>query len=196
MAQQSAPPAGLPDVTQIVAKMRTARARGRGRRSPLYLWCRANHDRLVEEFERNAPSWAALADALAESGLTNGDNKRPTPNGARTTWYRVRREASEARNPQAEPALQPGEIAAGIVAQPQAATAAPVMPVPAGDNGETQAAPRQFGFAKLRGWNPDADAAPSPSKPGTPAPAADEPRVDVDDVLARFVGKPAPARRG
>jgi hypothetical protein len=62
------------------------------RRSPLYSWMMANHDTfkaVVDEAVR--PNWAALAQAFAAQGLTDADNKPPSSEGTRQTWWKVRK---------------------------------------------------------------------------------------------------------
>lgn len=78
-----------PDVEEAVAIMQAAPARGRGRRSPLYLWFADNHAALVLAFERSSPRWADLAKYLGERGLRDADGKPPTTRGTRDAWYRV-----------------------------------------------------------------------------------------------------------
>ncbi len=110
-------PSGSPDVSQALAEMDKARARGRGRRSPLYLWFRENHDKLAVAFERNAPAWSGLATYLGEHGVRDGDGKPPSARGTRDAWYRVRRDVVAARTKRhgsTAPALAPTEVAPGI----------------------------------------------------------------------------------
>ena len=180
MAAKPTPKAGQPDVAQIIARMKAGPARGRGRRSSLYRWFRENHARLIEEFQLNAPSWPGLAAALGDSGLTNGDNQKPTAEGARTTWYRVRREMSAALAKRSPAATAEAKV--------------PVAPAPSiapNDDPETR---RQYKLVKPHGWDAPAPPAPVPAKPEPSVSAADEPRVDVDDVLAKFM--PTATRRG
>ncbi len=171
MTRKKTSVAGSPDVAQIVAKMRSDPAKGRGQRSPLYLWFRHNRARLLEEFATKAPSWPGLAAALGENGILNGEGKRPTAEGARTVWYRVRREMSGgarvAPSRQSPPAIRPVE---------DTQTAQPLT-----GNGEAEA-PRRFGTVRLRGPAPGApDTAGDVDTPPT------APNVDVDEVLSRFM---------
>jgi hypothetical protein len=105
-------------VSHLIAAMHEISASGH---SPLYLWMRQNHDRIAEGLDGLRPSWRALATRLGEMKIHDGTGKAPTPDGARGTWYRVRRDLAAARARQAkdrrEPApLLPGEIASGVVA--------------------------------------------------------------------------------
>jgi hypothetical protein len=186
MARKAAAP-GQPDVAQVLARMKAGRARGRGRHSPLYRWFRTNHARLLEAFAIDAPSWASLAAALGESGLTDGDNKPPTAEGARTTWYRVRRDLAAKQQAQGTKpaALVPSETT------PRTATAS--VPEQEG-NKEGGDPPRRFRPVKLRGVTGTSKQGPPPPspKPATPISTNPEPGVDVDDLLSRFMPGAAP----
>lgn len=179
MTRKKSSVAGSPDVAQIVAKMRSDPAKGRGQRSPLYLWLRQNHARLLEEFATNAPSWPGLAAALGDNGILNGEGKRPTPEGARTVWYRVRREMSGV------PKVAPSRQRLPVIRPVEESRTGQVLQ----GNGEAEA-PRRFGTVRLRGPVPGASA--TASDANTPPPAA-TPNVDVDDVLSKFM--PGAAKR-
>ena len=86
-----------PDVSGVIAASKAAKAGGRGRRSPVYLWLKARHDELQAAFEENAPSWQAVADYLAEGGVLNGNGSRPTAVSVRSAWLRVRKTVAEQR---------------------------------------------------------------------------------------------------
>jgi hypothetical protein len=105
-------------VSHLLAAMHEISAPGH---SPLYLWMRQNHDRIAEGLDGVRPSWRALATRLGEMKIHDGTGKVPTPQGARGTWYRVRRDLAAARARQdksrgREVPLRPGEIAPGVVA--------------------------------------------------------------------------------
>ena len=176
MTRKKSPAAGSPDVAQIVAAMRSQPAKGRGQRSPLYLWLRQNHARLLEEFTASAPSWPGLASALGDSGILNGEGKPPTAEGARTVWYRVRRDLAGKRK---AAAIKPSPA-------PEPSFSSPTQP-DAGDC--VSASRRRFGTVKLRG--PAADA---PAALTTSLLVAETPTVDADEVLAKFI--PSAAKRG
>lgn len=134
--------------------------RGAGRRSPLYLWLRENHDALVATFAQSGPSWVTVARYLGEHGILDGDAKPPTARGARNAWGRVRKDVAKAR----------------------AATSSPLtVHVPT----DTEEAPKpRFGTARLRGHTP----APPPAETkATRPPAAAQ---DPDEVIARLIGSP------
>src|SRR5690349_4389056 len=79
-----------PSVAEAIALMQKARARGRGRRSPIMVWMHQNRDALAAAFTQNAPAWSVLASYLGEHGITDGDGKPPTARTAREAWGRVK----------------------------------------------------------------------------------------------------------
>src|SRR5260370_15970827 len=81
-----------PDPTKALAALARAAGRGRGRRSPLYLWFRQHHDQLAAGFARNAPAWQVLAVFLGEHGVLDVDGKPPTARAARDARWRVLRD--------------------------------------------------------------------------------------------------------
>jgi hypothetical protein len=89
--------------------------RGRGRRSPLYLWFREHHDELAAGFARNAPAWQPLATFLGKQGVLDVDGKPPTARAARDAWWRVRRvvrwNADRLRSGKSRPADLPSDLA-------------------------------------------------------------------------------------
>jgi hypothetical protein len=107
-----------PDVAGAIAAIAQAKAHGRGRKSPVFLWLLTHHDELVVAFEVNAPSWPALAPYLGKGGVLNGDGKPPTASSVQNAWARVRKRVA------GKPARKP---ASSVSAAPARAptTAAP-----------------------------------------------------------------------
>jgi hypothetical protein len=99
-------------------------SRGRGQRSPAYRWLKANHDALSSAFADTPPNWGGMAASMAEAGLTDADGKPPTKDGARQTWFRVRRDVAAAR------AKAEAKRKAAPVPSSSATTAASPLPVP------------------------------------------------------------------
>ena len=118
-----------PDVEEVLAAMQAVKARGRGRRSPLFLWFDDNYDALVVSFERSAPAWTGLAQLLGERGLRDADGKIPTARGTRDAWYRVGKERQAAAAEKVTKA--PVQMVRPVVTPPvpQAAPAPKVEPV-------------------------------------------------------------------
>lgn len=172
------------DASRVIAEMERAATRGRGRRSALYLWFRSNHDLLSVEFEKNAPSWTALAAILGERGLTNGDGGKPTAEGCRTVWFRVRREVTSAR---AKRAGSPDAPPVGITMTDRPLPG-PVRPVTI-ETDPPDYQPPTFKLAKLRGTTSADEPEPPLPKPA-PARRPAAPEADVDGVLADFLGTP------
>jgi hypothetical protein len=162
-----------PSVAEAIALMQNARARGRGRRSPIMVWMQQNREALAAAFAQNAPAWSVLATYLGERGITDGDGKPPTARTAREAWGRVK------------------AIAAATSSGTEA-TIAPVT-VTAADAGSTDGGtsdkPRRFRPVKLRGVEDGGEqrATPPPPKTSDPVPRTPEPGVDVDDLLSRFM---------
>lgn len=184
MAAKAPPRTTPPNVADAVAAMRSARAHGRGRKSAVYLWFLKNHDALVEAFALNAPAWADLAAYLGKQGLKDGNGNPPRARGTRDVWFRVRREVkqrSARETPSATPAA--GKHEAAHATSPTVRDARPVNDPPMPDEQPT----RRFQFggpATLRGHT----SAPPPSKPPDPVPA--QAVQDVEEVVARLLGKP------
>ena len=69
-----------------------------GGRSPLYRWLKPRHDAfaalLAEKGGR--PDWQALAARFAELGIMGGNGQPVSPEAARHTWWRVRRDVAQA----------------------------------------------------------------------------------------------------
>lgn len=195
MGRSNATPSRVLEVADVVAELEAAPARGRARKSRLYLWLQRNHDHLVREFDRNAPAWGRLAAILGSRGVLDGDGKPPTARGARGAWYRVRREVAAERE-------RAASITAGITFHtlPSARTAPPPLPVAPpvsiqlDEDGPTR--PR-FKLASLRNATP-ADGPPQPDH----SPAASEPEQasaqpqKFDDVMAEFLGRPSTPPKG
>ena len=182
MASKTTPAAPAPNVPHALAEMEKARARGRGRRSPLYVWLRDNHDQLVEGFTRTAPAWATLAGYLGENGVRDGDGKIPSVRATREAWYRVRRElaANKARRSESKPAtgVRPVPFASAPVGTPSVQVNA------AEDDDAPLAAEPEFRVATPR-WTPP------PSKPAEASKPAPVPlRRDPDEAIARLLGRP------
>jgi hypothetical protein len=132
-------------------------------RSPLWRWMHRNHDRLSALFEQAPPAWEILVETFGGMGLTDRAGKNPTPETARKTWYRVRRNIAAARARRTKPphaASVPGVTSISTTWARSAAPSVPVSP-PAG---EPDPRPRKFGLAQLRG-HPASAPPPSPPVP-------------------------------
>jgi len=177
-----------PNVADAVAVMRSARARGRGRKSAIYLWFLKNHDALAEAFALNAPAWTDFADYLASQGLKDGNGNPPRARGTRDVWFRVRQEVKQrsAREPSpVAPPMRDREIAHGAL--PVTRDVPPVNEPPVVDELPTSRF-RYTGPATLRGHTP----APPPVDPPepAPAPAKQDPQKVIADLLNRGRNKP------
>ena len=198
MARTKTTPEPVLRVADLVAELDAAPARGRARKSRLYLWLRQNHDDLVIQFDRNPPAWDRLAAILGSHGILDGDGKPPTARGARGAWYRVRADvkaASEKKRTQPIPGVELTQQ--GAPPHPSTRTTDQATPIPLSEgnadgetaeskpSGDTEGpAPAEFGFARIR----QAQAAPSSRKP-LPAPP---PRRDPDEVIARMTSQRKP----
>jgi hypothetical protein len=117
-----------------LAAIGQASGRGRGKRSPLYLWFREHHDELATGFARSAPAWQPLATFLGEQGVLDADGKPPTARAARDAWWRVRQDLKQAA---ALPTTPTASEAVGMptsvreVVQPPALPSAAPTPLPA-----------------------------------------------------------------
>ena len=187
----AASPLGLdfPDVAEAIREMRKGPAGGRGRRSPIYLWLHMNHDRLLAEFQRNAPSWERLVAFLGQSGLRDGEGKTPTVRNARDTWYRVRSDVKALRARQ-ETEDGTAEVAPGVRLAPEPKEQA-VARDPFGPADDEQPR-RAFKLATLKGMEPGATP-PQPAPPPSAEPPlkpAGEAVQDPDEVISRLFGRP------
>jgi hypothetical protein len=74
-------------------RIRAAILEDSGARSALYKWLRRNHEQFSETLaEAGRPDWSVIARAFGEEGLTDGDGKPPSKEGARQTWYKVKKD--------------------------------------------------------------------------------------------------------
>jgi len=161
----------------IFARLAT-KGRLKDNQSALYQWFLKHHDQFAAVLAKIArPGWQSIADELSAEGLTMKNGMPITAAYARVTWWRAHK-AYEAkrlvRAPRAPvPAPRGRELAYGV---------APIVDeLPAPDEPPVQK--QRFGYASLRGHTP----APAPVEPAKPAPA---PAVqDVDEVVARLLGK-------
>jgi hypothetical protein len=116
-----------------------------GRRSSLYLWMLKNHDEFAASLaEAGRPNWQAIAEAFGAEGLTDLRNKPPTAEGARQTWFKVRKAVAKA------PAV-PKPAPASPMTKPQPPTSSPVRTVKPDEEGDRQP---QFRLAVPRGMEP------------------------------------------
>jgi hypothetical protein len=102
------------------------------RRSTLYMWLIDNHDTFAGVIaEAVRPNWQALAAEFGAQGYTDADGKPPSVEGARQTWWKVRktikaRRAAAARQPPPIPTPR-----ARVPAQPQPVVRSVAPPAPA-----------------------------------------------------------------
>ena len=112
--------------------MENLREAAKTRRSTLYMWLMDNHDTfagVVAEAVR--PNWQALAAEFGAQGYTDADGKPPSVEGARQTWWKVRktikaRRAAAARKPTPIPTPR-----AQVSARPQPVVRPVAPPAPA-----------------------------------------------------------------
>ncbi|WP_426960332.1 hypothetical protein [Muricoccus radiodurans] len=123
-----------------LAMVLSAGGRGRGKRSPLYLFMRRHFVALTADFEANGPRWDVRTKAFGEAGLTDRDGKPPTVRTAQQTWYQLKQDlARQAAKPRP----------ANVPAPPPLASSPPPAPV-AGDEDDAERTGPRFGFAKPR----------------------------------------------
>ena len=130
MATKTLPRTTLPNVADAVAVMRLAPARGRGRKSAIYLWFLKNHDALVEAFALNAPAWTELAAYLSSQGLKDGNGNPPRARGTRDVWFRVRQEVKQRplrEPPLVAPKARSGETTRGTSPMPPVSPSLPTI---------------------------------------------------------------------
>lgn len=127
---------GNTPVGQLLAKLTRSSGRGRGRRSPLYLWFREHHDELAAGFIRTPPVWKTIADALAEQGVRDASGKPHPAETVRAAWWRVRRDLGAAKPAITPPtASEPVRTPQGVrevphpPSLPMAASASPPAPL-------------------------------------------------------------------
>ena len=95
--------------------------RGPGR-STLFYWMLDNHDDLLRVWPGRSIRWAALCAKFDALGLTDTNGKPAKEDTARITWWRVRREAKEAKDHQKFGIKPTRDRARAPVAQPGRAT--------------------------------------------------------------------------
>ena len=71
-------------------------ARGPGR-SSLFHWLYDSHDEIVQASLGRRIRWKPIAAHASRLGLTDGDDKPPTAERVRQTWFGVRREVAKQR---------------------------------------------------------------------------------------------------
>lgn len=177
-----------PTVADAVAVMRSARAHGRGRKSPIYLWFLKNHDALVEAFALNAPAWTDFAAYLASQGLKDGNGNPPRARGTRDVWFRVRQEVKQRSAREPSPvvsSMRDHEVAHGAL--PVTRDVPPVDEPPVVDELPTSRF-RYTGPATLRGHTPMPPAVDPPVP--APAPPKQDPEKVIADLLNRGRNKP------
>jgi len=64
-------------------------------RASLSRWMRLNYGELSRRLDGHPNDWQALASVFASNDLKDRDGNPPTPQTARKTWERVRREAQK-----------------------------------------------------------------------------------------------------
>lgn len=65
----------------------------------MHRWMVANAEefaKLLKEVGR--PEWGVLAEALGDEGLLDGEGKRPTKEGARQTWWKVKKDLASRKS--------------------------------------------------------------------------------------------------
>ena len=168
----------------IFARLATE-GRLKNNQSALYQWFIKHHNQFAAVLVKiGRPGWQSIADELSAEGLTMKDGKPITAAYARVTWWRAHKAYDAIRPPRPParlvPVMRRGEVAQGVRSA--------VVDTPV-DNASVanEPPPRKFQFggpATLRGHTP----APPPVDPPEPAPP--HPVQDVDEVVARLLGKP------
>lgn len=79
-------------MTRKPIALRNLREAAKTRRSTLYMWLIDNHDTFAAVIaEAGRPNWQALAAEFGAQGYTDADGKPPSVEGARQTWWKVRK---------------------------------------------------------------------------------------------------------
>lgn len=155
------------------------------RHSSAYLWLRQNRRQVERHIADHGINWQDFAAALSTAGVVNRKSEPFSGAAVKQTWFRLGQDilkqgpARKSRSP--VPAARSREIAHGVLPVARDVSAADEPPVV----DEPPTGRFQFGGpATLRGHTPP----PLPNRPPEPAPV---PAVqDVDEVVARLLGKP------
>ena len=84
-------------VAELSAFLDLHGAGGRGRRSSLSRWMRANHDEFAAMLATKEPGWNKVAAWLGTTaGLLDGSGRPPTGERVRKVWWETRRDKSAA----------------------------------------------------------------------------------------------------
>ncbi len=156
---------------------------GRSRHSTAYLWLRRNRPQVERQIADHGINWQDFAAALAASGIVNRKGEPFSGAAVKQTWFRLGQDMKKqpprvVRKP--VPAARGREVAHGV--QPLAYEPPMMDDAPMVDEPPTSGF-RFTGPATLRGHTP----APPLVKP--PEPVLRPPVQDVDEVVARLLGK-------
>jgi hypothetical protein len=110
------------------------------KRSSLYVWMLENHDTFAGVVAKaGRPNWSALAEAFGNQGYRDSDDKPPSAEGTRQTWWRVRKmvQARQAKAAQRAAAPTPVRPTPRPVSQPkpQSTPTSTTAPSPMKDGG-------------------------------------------------------------
>ena len=92
-------------------------------RSPIYAWFWQHHAEILPKLTGVRVRWAAIAERLAELGVTDAAGGKPQAQTVRRAWWQVRRDkeatrerarAKRAQPVHPDPVPIPGEVAPGV----------------------------------------------------------------------------------
>ena len=149
-------------------------------------WLR-QHAEMLLELVQSGWSWAAIARAMTQAGITYRTSKPWTANWLQSDAYRARLPLKGYR--------RKGQAGHALGQETRAPSPPPMSPVPAQDTWPNHPAPMEepeFQPATFIDWDAKRSEVPAMPAPAPAAPIIQPPTAAYDDVLERLLGKKPP----